>query len=337
MSTKFDSEFFRLLLFKMRRIRMIEEEIAKRYPEGRMRCPTHLSIGQEAIAAIVCSHLNNSDLAVSTHRAHAHYLAKGGDLKAMIAELYGKASGCSGGKGGSMHLVDQSVGFMGSTAIVSSTIPIGAGLALATQINQDKNIVCIFIGDGAVEEGVFYETANFAVVRELPVLFICENNRYSVYSSLKPRQPENRAIYKMVNEIGIPSFSNAGIDAINLNDQVACLVDEVRELRKPRFIEISTHRWREHCGPNYDDDLNYRDQHEIDYWKENDALELFQKELTSKEIISINDIDTMFFNIEEEIKEAFSFAEDSSFPDEKEMYSHVTDNSDAGLISWLDN
>ena len=158
-----------LELFKsMLRIRMVEESIAEKYSEGKMRCPTHLSIGQEAIATGVCSALEKKDLVLSTHRAHAHYLAKGGSLKSMIAEIYGKVTGCSMGMGGSMHLIDKRAGFMGSTAIVGNTIPVAVGLALSIKLKRRKNISCVFFGDGAVEEGVFYEAVNFAIVKNFP-------------------------------------------------------------------------------------------------------------------------------------------------------------------------
>ena len=138
----------------MLRIRLVEESIANKYSEQKMRCPTHLSIGQEAIAVGVCSNLTNEDQVLSTHRAHAHYLAKGGCLNSMLAEIYGKVTGCSKGMGGSMHLIDKSVGFMGSTAIVGNTIPVAVGSALAMKIQEKKSINCIFFGDGATEEGV---------------------------------------------------------------------------------------------------------------------------------------------------------------------------------------
>ena len=182
------TDLARQLLFSMKRIRMIEEAIAARYPDGKMRCPTHLSIGQEAVAAIAGILFADVDMAVSSHRAHAHYLGIGGNLNAMIAELYGKATGCSGGKGGSMHLVDRSVGFAGSTAIVANTIPVGVGIALAMKIKDSTGICCVFLGDGAVEEGVFYESVNFTALHKLPVIFLCENNFYSVYSPLSRRE-----------------------------------------------------------------------------------------------------------------------------------------------------
>jgi len=179
-AAQLDPDLRRELLFQMKRIRRVEEQIAARYPEGRMRCPTHLSTGQEAVAAAVGKALRRDDLAVSGHRAHAHYLGKGGDLKAMIAEIYGKVGGCSRGRGGSMHLIDVSVGFEGSTAIVANSIPVGVGMALAAKLKKSGQVSCVFFGDGAVEEGVFYDSVNFAVVKQLPVLFLCENNLYSV-------------------------------------------------------------------------------------------------------------------------------------------------------------
>src|SRR3990167_9983262 len=190
------------LFYQMLRIRMIEESIAENYTKQKMRTPVHLSIGQEAAAVASGAVLRKTDYAVSSHRAHAHYFAKGGSLNAMIAELHGKVTGCCRGRGGSMHLIDQSVGFMGSTAIVGNTIPIGVGLGLSVQLNQEDKIACIFLGDGAVEEGVFYESLNFAVLKNLPVLFVCENNFYSVYTPLDKRQPAGRKIADFVHAIG---------------------------------------------------------------------------------------------------------------------------------------
>src|SRR5258707_9202176 len=157
---------------EMLRIRLVEERIVVLYPEQEMRCPVHLCIGQEAIAVGACAALDRRDYVFSGHRSHGHYLAKGGNLNAMMAEIYGKATGCAGGKGGSMHLIDESAGFVGSTAIVGGTVPVGVGLALAQRITRSGNIVCVFMGDAVVETGVFFEAANFAVLRRLPVLFL---------------------------------------------------------------------------------------------------------------------------------------------------------------------
>ena len=191
----------------MLRIRMVEERIAKLYSEEEMRCPVHLSIGQESVAVGVCEHLQKNDIVMSAHRAHAHYLAKGGNLKAMLAELYGKSTGCAMGKGGSMHLIDLESGFFGSVPIVGSTIPIAVGVAWAFKMKKSTNIVTVFLGDGATEEGVFFESLDFASLKNVPILFVCENNFYSVYSNLKVRQSPQRKISVLAESHGIKTFT----------------------------------------------------------------------------------------------------------------------------------
>ena len=185
------------LYYQNYRIRSVETHIAENYSKGEMRCPTHLSIGQEAVSAALSQIMRKKDFAVSSHRAHAHYMAKGGSLKKMIAEIYGKVTGCSKGKGGSMHLIDIKSNFMGSTAIVGNTIPVGVGLALSSKIKKEDKFSFIFFGEGAVEEGVFYESINFAAIKKLPVIFICENNFYSVYSPLNVRQPKKETYIRL--------------------------------------------------------------------------------------------------------------------------------------------
>lgn len=292
----------------MLRIRLIEESIAERYSEQKMRCPTHLSIGQEAISVGVCSNLTKQDQVLSTHRAHAHYLAKGGCLKSMIAEIYGKESGCSKGMGGSMHLIDTSVGFMGSTAIVGNTIPVAVGLALEKKLLGKKNIACVFFGDGATEEGVFYESLNFAIIHALPILFICENNLYSVYSGLEVRQPSKRKIYKMVQAMGISVQHGNGNDVEEVFRRVRAAKKDILKGKGPQFIELDTYRWREHCGPNYDNDIGYREESEFLKWQKRDPLKKFYS-LNSKKNIK-NKIE----KITEEINEAYLFAENSKYP-----------------------
>ena len=163
---------------RMRLIRNVEEKIVSLYPEQEIKCPTHLSIGQEAVASAVCTAMTPQDYIFSTHRCHSHYLAKGGDLKAMFAELYGRKSGCAKGKGGSMHLVDPRVGMMGASAIVGGTIPLAVGAALTAKLKNQKQVAAAFFGDGASEEGVFQESLNFAALKKLPMIFVCENNFY---------------------------------------------------------------------------------------------------------------------------------------------------------------
>jgi len=296
------------LFESMLRIRLVEESIANKYSEQKMRCPTHLSIGQEAIAVGVCANLTSQDQVLSTHRAHAHYLAKGGCLNSMMAEIYGKASGCSKGMGGSMHLIDTSVGFMGSTAIVGNTIPVAVGLALEKKLTRKKSIACVFFGDGATEEGAFYESVNFAIIHSLPILFICENNLYSVYSGLEVRQPMDRKIYKMVRAMGISAQHANGNDVEEVARKVKHAKTMILKSGGPQFLEFDTYRWREHCGPNFDNNIGYRDESEFLKWKKKDPLKNFYSENSQKYI------DRKIDKISQEIDDAHQFADDSKFP-----------------------
>lgn len=310
------------ILQRMLRIRCVEEKISEEYPKGEMRCPVHLSIGQELVPAIFSQFVSRADYAVSTHRGHAHYLAKGGDLKKMIAEIYGKATGCSSGKGGSMHLIDLDVNFMGTSAIVGNSIPVGVGLGLAIKLKNTNGTSCVFLGDGALEEGVFYESVNFAAVKKLPVIFICENNLYSVYSSLKDRQPHDRDISKLVEAIGVASIK---ADTRNVEASYAAMkrgFEIVREEKTPVFLEFLTYRWREHCGPNFDDHLGYRPVDEVAGWKRRDPLHLLEEELIGDEDCEAR-IRLLRSYIAEEVENAFLFAGNSPYPNVSEVFTDI--------------
>ena len=311
------------LFAQMYRIRAVEEEIALRYPQGKIRCPVHLSIGQEAIPAVFADNIRTTDFAVSTHRGHAHYLAKGGNLNAMIAEIYGKATGCAKGKGGSMHLIDLDVNFMGTSAIVGNSIPVGVGLALSVQLKRTDQISCIFLGDGAVEEGVFYESVNFAAVRKLPVLFICENNLYSVYSPMSVRQPEGRSIAKMVEAMGIKVAAGMGADLPSCHQIMTDAVKSVRAGQGPCFLEFSTYRWREHCGHNFDNDIGYRTQDEFLAWQERDPLTHLERTLKQSESEVQLEVDDIKLSIKAELQSTFEAAESAPFPAASEAYQNV--------------
>lgn len=282
--------------FDMLRIRRIEQEIARRYPEGQMRCPIHLSIGQEDAAVWIASKMGPDDLMVSTHRGHAHYLARGGSLRGLLCELYGKADGCSRGQGGSMHLVDWSVGFAGSTSIVGGTIPVGVGLAFAKKLKGEPGKVVICLGDAAVEEGVFHESANFAALHSLPVIFFIENNLYSCYTRIDQRQP-GRPLSSLGVAYGIPHWETTDL---------------------PRIEVFNTYRFLEHCGPNNDDHLGYRNPYEIKHWEENDPLAKRESRLRdagewTKEFVA------SFSKIEEEIKTEFDYAINAPYPEQREL------------------
>jgi pyruvate dehydrogenase E1 component alpha subunit len=250
-------------------------------------------------------------------------LGKGGDLKRLIAEIYGKSSGCSGGKGGSMHLIDTSVGFMGSTAIVANSIPVGVGLGLSIKLHGTEQISCIFLGDAAVEEGAFHESVNFAVVRKLPVLFICENNLYSVYSPLSVRQPQGRKIHEMVRAAGISSDCGDGNNAYEVYTLTKKVVESIRKGTGPVFLEFSTYRWREHCGPNYDNTIGYRTEEEFLSWKAKDPIVLFVESLKDKGMLHDGFLGAIEQKIHTEISEAFEFAENSPFPEHEMAFSQL--------------
>lgn len=291
------------------RIRNIELEISRRYSGNQIRCPVHLSIGQEGIAAACALVMKKLDFAVSTHRGHAHYLAKGGDLKKMIAEIYGKVTGCSKGIGGSMHLMDLNVNFMGSSAIVGNSIPVGVGLGLSAKLKKKNQISYVFFGEGATEQGVFYESVNFAIIKKLPVIFICENNLYSVYSDLKYRQPKTRKIYKLVKSFGIQAYKCNGNNVLDSYNTLIKARNFLLKKKQPVFIEFSTYRLLEHCGPNYDNDLKYRSENEFNVWKKKDPVKKLKQYL--KKNFSHEKVEK---TIKNEINNAFNFALRSKFP-----------------------
>ena len=296
------------------RIRAVEQTIAKEYSNGEMRCPVHLSIGQELVSAVVGLNQQKQDTAVSSHRAHAHYLAKGGDLYRMIAEIYGKVTGCCKGRGGSMHLIDLEVGFLGSSAIVGSSIPIGVGSGLTHKLNKSDALSFIFLGDGAIEEGSFYESVNFSVVQELSTVYVCENNLYSVYTGLNQRQPTERNIYEMVNGMGINSVKIETTNVLDCLNKTTEIIKLARTSKKPVFIEYDTYRWLEHCGPNDDDYLGYRPQGELNKWKEKDPVSNLGKILISDYGISDSEIQDIHDEIEIEVLAAFDKAKKDKFP-----------------------
>ena len=318
-----EAESLRRLFYEMLRIRMVEEKIAELYPQQKIRCPVHLCIGQEAIAVGVCANLSRHDYVLSNHRSHGHYLAKGGGLKVMMAELYGKVTGCSQGKGGSMHLVDLSVGFLGATPIVASTIPIAVGVAFGSMMRGEERVTVIFFGDAATEEGVFHESINFAVLKRLPIVFVCENNLYSVYSPLSVRQPEGRDIFELVKGHDVEAYQGDGNDVIGVYQSAEQAIRKARRGDGPTFLEFKTYRWREHCGPYYDNDLGYRSENEFQKWKRHCPIEMLKKCLLGDGILCNQDISSMVSRLKIEIEEAIVFAKESPFPEEQFLLEHI--------------
>jgi len=306
-------EVFYRDLYKIRRV---EEEIIRLYPTDEIKSPVHLSIGQEAISVGVCQALRGDDVVFGSYRGHAMYLAKGGSLKKMIAELYGKITGCAKGKGGSMHLVDVEKGVMGTSAIVATTIPLSVGYAYSLKYKQSDSLVVSFFGDGAVDEGAFHESMNFAALKKLPILFICENNFYAIHSHHLKRHPYDN-IFERVKTYGMPTERVEDQNIFKVYELATKYIEKIRKGQGPAFIECFAYRWKEHVGPGDDFHLGYRDEKEAFVWKEQDQLKRLKVllEPTLREKIE--------FEIEQEIKEAFEFAQKSPFPERDELYSDV--------------
>ena len=308
---------------EMLRIRRIEEKVADKYHEDEMKTPIHLAIGQEGVAVGSCSALTKEDLAFCGHRTHGVYLAKGGDLNAMFSEFHCRINGCAASRGGSMHLLDKSVGMAGSSAIVAGIIPIATGSALAAKQKGEKRITTVYLGDAAAEEGACWESLNFAKLKELPILYICENNYYSVCSPLEFRQPPGVEIYKKAEAFGLNSQSIDGNNVIEVFEATQRAKESILTGEGPAFIEAHTYRWRGHHGAGEDYQLGYRSKEELDAWKEVDPIRLFEDALRKKGILSDEVRQKMEGEIDEEVASAFKHALSSPFPTEADLLTHV--------------
>lgn len=305
-------QFYRSLY----RIRRVEEEIAKIYPTDKIKSPVHLSIGQEAVSVGVCEALRPDDVVFGTYRGHAVYLAKGGDLKQMIAELYGKVTGCAKGKGGSMHLIDTAANVMGASAVVGTTIANAVGYAYALKCQRKDSIVVSFFGDGAVDEGVFHESMNFAALKKLPIVFICENNSYAIHTHQRQRQFLTN-VCDRARSYGIPAKTIED-NVLQLHEKVSAAVAALRAGEPgPFFFECLTYRWKEHVGPNEDFHLGYRTKQEAQPWIDNDQV----KHLAA--LVAVEKRQAIETEVESEIQEAFNFAEASPFPESAALFTDV--------------
>ena len=298
------------------RIRRVEEEIARIYPTDKIKSPVHLSVGQEAVSVGVCEALALGDTVFGSYRSHAMYLAKGGDLNRMMAELYGKVTGCARGKGGSMHLVDVAHGVMGTSAVVGTTIPQAVGFAYAVKLQRKNSIVVSFFGDGGTDEGVFYESLNFAALRELPIIFICENNLYAIHTHQLRRQ-RSANICDRASTFGMPA-ERIEDDVFKIHERVSGAVQALRNGGcGPYFFECMTYRWKEHVGPNDDFHLGYRTLEEAEPWFKNDQVKRLAGMLDPAHRAQVEE------EVENEIQAAIAFAESSPFPEDAELFDHV--------------
>jgi TPP-dependent pyruvate/acetoin dehydrogenase alpha subunit len=300
-------------------IRRVEEEIIRLYPTDKIKSPVHLSIGQEAVAAAVCDQLDKRDYVFGTYRGHALYLAKGGDVPRMMAELYGKVDGCARGKAGSMHLVDPEVGMMGTSAVVATGISNAVGAALALRMKKSPAIVACFFGEGAVDEGAFHESINFASLKKLPILFVCENNFYAIYSHVKDRLA-GPGLCARARAYGVEAELIEDHEPMKLHERVGAAVATVRSGSGPRFLECMTYRWRDHVGPGEDRIHQYRPDDELNAKIDGDNLKIVGDMLSAALRKSIEAAE------EKRIADAIAFAEASQFPADREVFEHVFTN-----------
>ncbi|NVO02410.1 MAG: thiamine pyrophosphate-dependent dehydrogenase E1 component subunit alpha [Bacteroidetes bacterium] len=309
----------------MLRIRMCEESLVDPILKGEIKTPCHLYSGQEAVATGVGAALEQKDYVFGNHRSHGHYLAKGGDMTAMIAEIYGKEAGCSRGRGGSMHLISPENGVMGIVPIVSGTISLALGSALSIKIKKEDKVTVSFFGDGATGEGVLYESLNFASLKKLPIIFACENNLYSTHLPINEIRT-NRNIFNIANPFEIETYRVDGNNVLEVYETAQKAVESCRSGKGPVFIEFLTYRFRGHVGP--DDNIqgthtDIRPKDEIEAWLKKDPLTQFKKYLIENNISTEIDFEQIQNKVEAEVNAANDFAKNSPKPNKEDLCKYV--------------
>jgi TPP-dependent pyruvate/acetoin dehydrogenase alpha subunit len=302
------------LLETMIKIRLFEEQVALLAKNKEIFCPVHLSVGQEGIAAGVCSVLTKKDYAVSTHRNHAHYLAKGGDPEKLIAEIFCRKEGASGGRGGSMHVSDKNVGFLMSSAIVAGTISIGVGAGLSAKLKKDNRVSVVFFGDGATDEGVFYESLNMATLYKLPVLFVCENNNFSTHMPGFLRQ-SNPNVAERIAGFNLLTDRVDGNKVTDVREAALKMVEHMRKGNGPALLECDTYRWLAHVGWEDDYDIGYRLKKDILSWKERCPIKDHKNKLISEKTLTEEDFLTLEAREKKEVSRILDWAKNLPSPD----------------------
>jgi TPP-dependent pyruvate/acetoin dehydrogenase alpha subunit len=322
---KYSRELLRRFYRMMVRIRVCEESFIEPILKGEVRCPVHLYTGQEAIATGVCAALSQNDYVFSSHRSHGHYLAKGGSIKELVAEIYGKEAGCSRGRGGSMHIIAPGMGMLGSAPIVAGTIPLALGAALASKIRKEKKVTVTFFGDGATGEGVLYESLNFAALKKLPIIFACENNFYSTHMPIRECRPESN-IFEIGKPFCIESYRVDGNDILKVYEVSKKAVGRCRKGQSPVLIEFITYRMRGHVGPDDNIQGTHRDirsKGEVEAWRKKDPIRRFETFLIKNKIFRKETLERIDREVEEEVKEAHEFAKESLYPNPNELTKYV--------------
>ena len=310
------ADFYRKMLL----IRRFEEASGRLYMQGLIRGFLHLYIGEEAVAVGAISLLQPQDYIITHYRDHGHALARGMDPKACMAELCGRATGSSGGKGGSMHLFDADKHFMGGHAIVGGQMPIGVGIGLGIKMKKQNGVVMVFFGDGAVNEGEFHESLNLASLWKLPVVFMLENNLYGMGSHVDMTHAAGRDIYNSAEYYKIPATQVDGMDLIAVREATSYAIDRVRAGAGPVFLEAMTYRYR---GHSMADPVNYREMDEVEEWRINDPIDRFKALALGEGLITTGELEEIDRQVADEIDGAVEFARESPFPELDELYDNV--------------
>jgi pyruvate dehydrogenase E1 component alpha subunit len=297
----------------MLRIRRFEERVMDMYARQLIPGLAHLYIGEEAVATGVCANLKTDDYITSTHRGHGHCIAKGGELKIMMAELFGKTTGYCHGKGGSMHIANIDLGILGANGIVAAGMPIAGGAALSIKMRKGSQVVASFFGDGACNQGTFHESLNLAAVWKLPVVFVCENNQYAI-SVAASRVGSIQDYYLRKGSYGIEGLKVDGNDILSVYEAAKEAVNRAREGKGPTLIECKTYRWRGHYDGEADRTYNYRSKEEIEEWMKKCPIDRFKKLLLEKKVTKEGNLQRIDEEIQKEIEEAIEFAKNSPDP-----------------------
>jgi pyruvate dehydrogenase E1 component alpha subunit len=304
---------------QMLRIRRFEERVNQLFLEGRMPGTLHLYIGQEACAVGACEALRPGDWTTSTHRPHGHAIAKGVSLKAMMAELFGKTTGCAGGYGGSMHTGDPAVGALTAIAIVGGNVPVAAGMALGFRMQRTQQVVCCFMGDGAINEGAFHEGVNMAAIWDLPVVFVCENNKYGASTPVEQVVKLDR-LADRAQGYGIPGITADGMDVLAVHAALSPAVERARSGGGPTFVECETYRF---IGHSRSDTRGYRSREEEEAWKQRDPIPRLAACLRDGAHATDEDLQAIADEVAEELERAVRFAEESPSPAPEDCLRHV--------------
>jgi pyruvate dehydrogenase E1 component alpha subunit len=306
---------------KMLEIRAFEEVLCEYIESGEIKTPCHLCIGQEAIPVGICKNLSNEDVIWGNHRSHGHFIAKGGDRQILMDEIFCKETGCSKGRGGSMHVVDREKGILGTVPIVAGTVPLAVGSALKFKLDKEKRISVSFIGDGATEEGHVYESMNMAALYDLPVLFVIENNLYSSHMHMNERRRQHD-LQRLGESLGIATKK---IDGNNLAEVIATsqeLINLCKENNGPAILECMTYRWRGHVGPSWDEDVGLKRKDELKDWIDKDPIKRERNRLLESGF-KAEELDNLQEKVLEESLKLTSKARKANFPNPTTLLNHL--------------